>query len=207
MSEEIKSTLRTVLITGLLALLGTVTGGVVKGCWDVRLAEQKLYSDLVLKALESDSPEERLASLDFMVKTYLIQEKELAEGVRKYVKDKEKDPSGIPQIKATPVTLASPIVENARVYLIAGNDEKTSMFREIKDDLAKAGYKVLGEKKLNDEGRPEGAEIRYFNFSDQAQAEAIAEFMRFRLSDTELEARKYEDPSARPGYIEIWLGK
>ncbi len=206
MSEDTKSTLKTVLITGLLALLGTVAGGVVKGYWDVRIAEQKLYSDLIMKALESNSPKERLASLDFMVKTNLIQESNLSNGLRQYVQDNKKDPSAIPQMKS-PITLSKPMIENVRVFLLAGKNEKTPMFRELKDYLVKSGYNVLGEKIVYDEGRPVEPEIRYFNPSDKAQAEAIAKFVRFRLSDDKLVAQKTEDSSARPGYIEIWLGK
>lgn len=207
MSEETKSTVRTVLITGLIALLGTVVGGVVKGLLDVQLAKEKLYSDLVIKALESDSPEERRASLDFMVRTNLIQNRNIKDGLSTYVRETKKDPSEIPQIKATFTVPPSPIIENARVYLLAGNDEKISMFNELQGDLAKAGFNVIGAKKLNDKGRPDQPEIRYFNYSDREQAENIAEFMRSRPSVLAIKAKQYNDPSARPGYIEIWLGR
>jgi hypothetical protein len=53
MNEGNKSALTTVLITGLLALLGTIGGRVIKGFWDKQLADQQLHSNLVLKALES----------------------------------------------------------------------------------------------------------------------------------------------------------
>ena len=40
-----------------------------------------------------------------------------------------------------------------------------------------------------------------------AQADKIAEVIRFDLSSSKVEAKQYSDPSARPGYIEIWFGK
>ena len=55
MADETKSAIRGTLLTGLMAVLGIVLGGVVKGCWDVQLAKQKLDSDLVLKAVSADS--------------------------------------------------------------------------------------------------------------------------------------------------------
>ncbi len=54
MADDAK-TIRNSLATGLLAVLGIVLGGVVKGCWDVQLAKQKLDADLVLKAVSADS--------------------------------------------------------------------------------------------------------------------------------------------------------
>jgi hypothetical protein len=73
--------------------------------------------------------------------------------------------------------------------------------------LEAAGFRVLGSKLVNDAGRPELAEIRYFNAQDKTQAEKIAEVIKFKLSVPSLPARYYEDDSAKPGYIEIWFGK
>ena len=51
------------LVTGLLALLGTVAGGVIKGYWDDDLAQRKFYSDMVLKAMESPDGRTRTETL------------------------------------------------------------------------------------------------------------------------------------------------
>lgn len=99
------------------------------------------------------------------------------------------------------------MIENARLFLLAETAEKASMFSELEGTLAAAGFNVIGKKTLKDEGRPDQPEIRYFNAPDKEQAEALAEFMRVRLSNPDIKARQYNDPSARPGYIEIWLGR
>jgi hypothetical protein len=99
------------------------------------------------------------------------------------------------------------IRENERIFLLAGTAEKAFRFSELEGTMATAGFNVIGKKTLNDEDRPDQPEIRYFNNPDKEQAEAIAKFMRLRLSNPVIEARQYNDPSARPGYIEIWLGR
>jgi len=68
------SGLRIMIWSGLFAILGTVAGGVVKGYWDDRLAQHKFYSDLVLKALELNSAQDRLDTLKLLVETNLIPE-------------------------------------------------------------------------------------------------------------------------------------
>ncbi|RKZ88435.1 MAG: hypothetical protein DRR19_12560 [Candidatus Parabeggiatoa sp. nov. 1] len=60
------------LITGLLAILGTVVGGVVKSRLETKLADKDLQSKLIMRALESDKTEERINSLQFLVETNLI---------------------------------------------------------------------------------------------------------------------------------------
>jgi hypothetical protein len=202
------STIHTLIISGLLAILGTVAGGIVKGYWDVQLAERKFYSDLVLKALESNSADERLESLRLLVHTNLLKESSIREGVDKYIEEKKKDPSSIPQVKPVAAQmLEAPIIENARIYLLAGNKEKASEFNNLRSELAVAGFAVIGAKSLIDPGRPDLPEIRYFHAADKVQAERIAEYMRFKLSTGTLQATQYQDAKAKPGYIEIWLGK
>ncbi|NEO71527.1 hypothetical protein [Moorena sp. SIO3H5] len=81
MAEEIS----TLLTTGLLALLGTVAGGVVKGYWDVRLADKDLQSKLLLRALEPDDADERLKSLGFLITTNLISDWKIRKGVQQVI--------------------------------------------------------------------------------------------------------------------------
>ena len=209
MSEkETSSAIHTLMLSGLLAILGTVAGGIVKGYWDVQLAERKFNSDLVLKALESSSAPERLESLRLLVDTNLLKESSIREGVHNYIAEKQKNPSSIPQVRPTSAqSLEPPIIENARVFLLAGRKEKTSEFDSLRTELAAAGFAVIGAKSLVDKGRPDLPEVRYFHAADEVQADRIAEFMRFRLSTETLPAKLYQDVTARPGYIEIWLGR
>jgi hypothetical protein len=60
------------LVTGLLAVLGTVAGGVVQGYWDAQQAERDFQSTLILRALEPIEMEQRVTSLQFLVDAKLI---------------------------------------------------------------------------------------------------------------------------------------
>jgi hypothetical protein len=202
------STLMTIAASGIFALIGTVAGGVVKGYWDIRLAEQKYNADLVLKALESNSAQERLESLRMLVSTNIIKEASIKEGVDKYILEKQKDPSTIPQVKpSSGQLLEAPIIDNARIYLLSGKQENATALEPLKKEVIAAGFAVIGAKYLVDPGRPDQPEVRYFNATDKAQAEKIAEFMKFKLNLPDLSARPYKDNAVRPGYIEIWLGR
>ncbi len=54
MVEDKNSQIKTLLVTGLLAIFGTVAGGVIQGYWENSLADKKFQTDLVMKALEAD---------------------------------------------------------------------------------------------------------------------------------------------------------
>lgn len=196
------------ILSGLFALLGTIVGGVVQGYWNTKLAEQKYQSDLILKALESSSPDERLQTLKLLVHTNLIKESDVRDSVNKYILQKQKDPTTIPQVKSSSSqNLDAPIVDNARIYLLAGNKTKTESFNDLSLQLTTAGFKVMGAKSIIDKGRPDNSEVRFFNQQDQLQAEKIAEFMRFKFNDKGFISKQYPDVKAKPGYIEIWLGR
>ena len=53
------------LITGLLAILGTVTGQALQGYWDTKLAAKEFQSKLILRALEPDDLMKGLNRLNF----------------------------------------------------------------------------------------------------------------------------------------------
>lgn len=205
---ENKSAITTLILSGLFAVMGTVVGGVVQGYWNTKLAEQKYQSDLVLKALESSSPEERLQTLKLLVHTNLIKQSDVRDSVSKYIIEKQKAPETIPQVKsASGPSLSPPIIDNARIYLLAGNNAKAAGFTDLNTQLNAAGFKVMGSKSITDAGRPDNTELRYFNREDQQQAEQIAEFLKFKLNDKNFIAKYYQDARAKSGYIEIWLGR
>ena len=196
------------LVAGLFAVAGALGGAGITGWSQVQLAKQKFNSDLVLKALESAEPAQRLESLRLLVETNLLQDPDIQKGVRDYAKARESKPETIPQVipGQTPA-LAAPVVADARVFLLAGTEQKRLLFASYKSELEGAGYRVLDSRVLNDQGRPKEPEIRYFHVEDTRQAEAIAEFVRFKLDDKTVIAKMYRDASARPGYIEVWFGK
>jgi hypothetical protein len=209
MADDSRNTLRLAIATGVLAVLGTVAAGAVKGIVDVQLAKRKLSSDLLMLALQSGSPQERLQSLQFMVETQLISEKSIADGLDQYVKTHRANPSLIPQFKqVTGSEPLPPVVENARIFLLAGWKDAARQFPELRSALVKAGFKVLGDELLiGDPSRPDYPEIRFFNSEDARQAEQLAVFMRARLRNNAVVAKQYDDQSAKPGYVEVWIGK
>jgi len=198
---------KTTIFAGVIAIAGAVAGAAVTGYSQVQLAKQKFNSDLVLKALESGDGKQRLESLQLLVETKLLKDPEVQLAVHDYIKSKEKDPESIPQVAAANAPLAPPIVANARIYLLAANEQLKTSFATYKADFEAAGFRVLNAKVIKDEGRPDHPEVRFFFAQDSNQAEALAKFMRSKLPDKTTEARLYEDPGVRPGYIEIWLGK
>jgi len=115
MSEPFKKT----MVNGVFALLGVIAGGAMTGWSQVNLAKQKFNSDLVLKALESNSPDERLESLKFLVETNLIQDSSMQEAVKEYAKTKEGNPSKIPQ-----VSMASPLDDSSKSKLANAKEQE-----------------------------------------------------------------------------------
>ena len=85
------------LITGLLAILGTVIGGVINGLVNANLTEQKFQTDLIIKALESGSTDERIQSLKFLIETNLVSRKDLNTGIENYLKA---NPKSVPQFSS-----------------------------------------------------------------------------------------------------------
>jgi hypothetical protein len=69
------------LVTGLLAVLGTVAGGVVQGYWDAQQAERDFQSTLILRALEPIEMEQRVTSLQFLVDAKLISTPSIRKGL------------------------------------------------------------------------------------------------------------------------------
>jgi hypothetical protein len=209
MSDESKGALRLAIATGILAVLGTVAAGAVKGFADLELAKRKTSSDLLLLALQSGSPQERLQSLELLVETRLISDETIAAGVNKYMLKRRANPASIPRFhQASAEAPLAPVVEDARIFLLAGREDMRGQFPDLSGALIKAGFRVLGDKILtNDPSRPDSPEVRYFNTGDAAQAEELGAFMRARLKSSSVTARQYDDASAKPGYVELWLGK
>lgn len=98
MSEKKNSEIGVLLITGLLAILGTVAGGVIKGYLDTSLADKNFQTDLVKKALESGDQKVRIETLQFMIDTKLISDSKMREGLQEFL---NKKPELVPQIIAS----------------------------------------------------------------------------------------------------------
>lgn len=196
------------VLTGFLALMATLGAAVVKGIYDTKLERQRFQSELVLRAIQSTSFPERVASLRFMVAAKLITDPRIAEAVDSLVKRSSVDSMAVPQIAAIGASFPSPSVENARIFLLTGVQKSVSVLDTLRADLARAGYAVAGTRVIrNDESRPDHPEVTFFNASDSTQAQAIARILRVRLNAPQLVAQRRGDPTAKSGYLEIWLGK
>jgi hypothetical protein len=79
------------LITGLLAILGTVVGSIINGYWSTKLAQKNAQSLLIQKALESPDPKVRAKSLEFLIKINLIDDPKIKAGVNQILVSKELD--------------------------------------------------------------------------------------------------------------------
>lgn len=208
----------TAVIAGLAALGGTIGGAYFKGDADqrvvqetaagnLRLAQQKFYSDLVIKAVESSKPTERLQSLQLLAETRLIADAAVREAILAYAARNKDEPQKIPQFQRASPSVPAPFGQNARLFLLAGTVQKATQFESLQREFGEASYRVLGTKVLSDAGRPDRPEIRYFNADDETGAAQLRDFMRERLADPSITSKRYEDSSARPGYVEIWLGR
>jgi hypothetical protein len=62
------------LITGLLALMGTIVGGIVQTYVEKQQQNNEFRTNLILKALEPEDPSNRLASLKFLLDANLIKD-------------------------------------------------------------------------------------------------------------------------------------
>lgn len=91
-----------VLITGILAILGTVIGNVIKGYWSTRLARKDFQSKLILKAMESGDQKVRAKSLEFLTKVNLIDDPKVREGVQTVLRSGELEL--LPQFSASSIT-------------------------------------------------------------------------------------------------------
>lgn len=107
MINERNSQFGTLLITGLLAILGTVAGGVINGYWDTTLADKKFQADLVMRALDADEQKSRIDSLNFMIRANLIEDAKIVEGVQNILKE---SPEAVPQIRVSSATYTPGVV-------------------------------------------------------------------------------------------------
>jgi len=98
-----KSGIRPLLLTGLLAIAGTVVGRAVAGLVDANLAAQKFWSDVIVKSLEQPDEANRISSLGFLLQAGLVSSKELREGLSRVLSDPTRN---VPQFQ-TPQQVVS----------------------------------------------------------------------------------------------------
>lgn len=89
MADSDKKGVVVVVVTGMLALLGTVAGGIVEGYWQREIKLQEFQSDLILRALEPESDDDRKQSLQFLVDSGLIVDAGMAARLSSILEDEE----------------------------------------------------------------------------------------------------------------------
>lgn len=124
-----------VLLTGILAILGTVIGNVVKGYWSNRLATKDFQSKLILKAMESEDSKVRAKSLEFLTKVNLIDDPKIKAGVREVLDSGELEL--IPQFRAAGV------VETGKMGVTEMQSAKGQLFEKENIADSKAHFLAL----------------------------------------------------------------
>ena len=151
------------LVTGLLTIITTVVGEVLKGYWSTQLADKDFHSKLVLDALKSNNLEERKSSLQFLVTTNLITDPNLRSGITQSIQNNNIprfisydsfDSSGISSVPSAKqqVINKNPTLKSSNLALVglkvrSGDiiDAITPIFAEITPNLG-FGKKEEGER-------------------------------------------------------------
>jgi hypothetical protein len=131
----IDSKITGVIVAGLLAVLGTVGGSVLKWSGDINLAQKDLESKLILRALEADDEGQRIRSLKFLVETNLISDGPIRDGVKK-ITDSATIAAGAPNFRKVDSTS----IQRRELTALARIEEK---YPKLKGKtLALVGFRV-----------------------------------------------------------------
>ena len=140
------------------AIIGVVGKGVFenslerqKEAGEQLLERQKFDADLVKLAISSPRPGERLDFLDFMVETHLIQDKDVREGVSKFVSNPRNTKGTVPQYQPPgtanveslkdKVSQIDDVANNAVAKAAFGTSVATTLVPSSLEDLNR---KILG---------------------------------------------------------------
>ncbi len=210
-AEHTAAQWRNPLVVGIFAAAVAAAGNALVSYTNANaqreLEAQKAEQARILEMIKTGDPDKAAENLRFLISAGLVTDTPLKKSVTDFLANR-KPGSGptLPSVASAP-KLTAPIVENARVYLLTGKKEAIATFPSLREELGVAGFAIVGARYKEDAGRPDHPEVRYFNSTDKEQAEKIAEVMRFRLNTKALLASEYKDLTAKPGYIEIWLGR
>lgn len=84
MQDEMTKSIRVAVVSGIFAVSAAFVGAAMQGYAEIKLERTKLDSKLILKALDSQSLEQRRGSLEFLVDADLIDSSATKAGLRKY---------------------------------------------------------------------------------------------------------------------------
>ena len=175
-SKKSGSGIKGILVSAAFTLLGAIIGVVGKGVFENSLERQKevgeqllerqkFDADLVKLAISSPRPGERLDFLDFMVETHLIQDKDIREGVSKFVSDTRNTKKTVPQYqppeKADVESLKNKVSEiddvanNAVAKAAFGTNVATTLIPTNAEDLNRKILELQRQyKRIQDKEQP-----------------------------------------------------
>jgi hypothetical protein len=166
MTPASPSPLTTLLITGLLAILGTVAGGLIQGYWDTTLADKSFQTELVMKALEADEQEARINSLRFMIETNLIADPAIRSGLEQYLNRK---PEAVPQIRATPLAYTPGVVVPSTTETVGFTDFSVFVCDEAWDSDAGKDAAAAVIEALRQAGSSGRIDLKQWRLYDEIQ--------------------------------------
>jgi hypothetical protein len=145
MSNGTGSSIKLAVVTGFLALLGTIGAATLKGYWDVKLEKEKFQSTLILKALEAKEVDERRDTLKFLVVSNLIKDESVTSGLKKYFEGEspQTPPRVVPtgqtdeRVIFSPRTSANTSKTDIDLF-VCGPDEQTANILSLRKALAEA---------------------------------------------------------------------
>lgn len=215
--SETPTTTTMAVIAAVAGIIGAIGGPLVKGGFDlvngthsttnaIMIAEQKLNTDLIFKALEARDQKEKMDLLILFSKAKLISNKEIRDAI--IALEPEVIAKNI-SLPASPTARTEQPATAPRLYLLAGSPERAALLEQMSATLRDSGFNVIGAKRLIDVGRPDLPEIRYFNdnVQDRTQAGVFVSLLEAAFPGQKPAVVGFHDSSARPGYIEIWLGR
>ena len=121
MAEISNKGLWAAVITGILAIAGTVVGSIIKGVSEINLEKTRLESQLILNALSVDSEEKRRASLQFLVDSSLVRDEATKTGLKKYLDGKDR--TSLPQF--------TPLLQSGETQILTPRTKKNVQFTDI----------------------------------------------------------------------------
>lgn len=137
-SQDSSLSLKTAIISGVLVLLGTIGGGIIRGYWDIDLAEKKFESDLILKALESSTGEERAKTLKFLKDIELISRINTNK-LETYLRS----PQTIPEVKLLDNKFGNESIGENFWGIVAGGTSNIEEIKNKKQQIEKKGYQNI----------------------------------------------------------------
>lgn len=205
----------TTFIAAVAATIGSFLGQIgakyIESSKEISVKEQDFYATIVQGCLKPEDEASRINCLLLVSETKIIHRDDVRNAIIDYAKKAKLEAKGEkkPSDRTTVVPSLSNLSSKPRALILSGQNSKAneSLINSIKNDLSENNYHILGiTTGFIDDSRPKDPEIRYFNTEDTEMALNISEQIQ-KLHNLQIPAKRYSDSSARPGYVEVWLGK